>query len=440
MFHRRRKAKWLLARHHHILEAALLRVYAGDCKRLIINMPPRYSKSEFATQFMAWCIGQHPDSEWIYVSYSSKLATKASYECRSIVTDPEYQELFPHVKLRDDSSAKDEWRTTAGGCVYAVGTGGTVTGYGAGKMRPGFGGAIIADDLHKADEADSDTIREGVVDWFAGTLESRTNSPDTPIIVIMQRLHERDVAGWLKAGGNGEEWEVLEIPAINPDGTALWPEKHSIERLHQMRDANPYHFSGQYMQRPTPGDGGTIKPDKIAIVDAVPDGTVFCRAWDFAATAPKRGNTDPDWTAGGKLGRMPDGRWIIADMVRMRGGPEDVEAALLNTAHRDGGEVSISLPQDPGAAGVTVKAGYSKLLAGFSFEFSPETGSKVDRARPFAAQVNVGNVIMLRAPWNDALIAEMRTFPLGAHDDQIDTMARAFAKVGISPSAQFDFL
>ena len=130
--------------------------------------------------------------------------------------------FFPDVQLA--SQAQGHWKTTAGGVVYATGTGGTITGFGAGKHRDGFGGALILDDLHKADEARSDTVRNGVIDWFQNTLESRKNSPHTPIIVIMQRLHEEDIAGWLLNGGNGEEWEHLCLSAITEDGKALWPE------------------------------------------------------------------------------------------------------------------------------------------------------------------------------------------------------------------------
>ena len=116
--------------------------------------------------------------------------------------------------LRSDSQAKDEWRTGAGGCVYAVGAGGSITGYGAGKLRETFGGAIIIDDPHKPDEVRSDVMRRNVIDWFQNTLESRKNAPNTPIILIMQRLHEEDLAGWLLAGGNGETWEHINLPAI----------------------------------------------------------------------------------------------------------------------------------------------------------------------------------------------------------------------------------
>ncbi len=142
--------------------------------------------------------------------------------------------VFPEFELRDDSKAKDDWRTAKGGVCYSQGTGGTITGFGAGKFRDSFGGAIIIDDPHKASEARSNTIRKGVIEWFQNTLESRTNSPDTPIIVIMQRLHEEDLAGWLLDGGNGEEWgSILCLSAIQPDGSALWPEKHNIETLEE---------------------------------------------------------------------------------------------------------------------------------------------------------------------------------------------------------------
>lgn len=421
MFKSRKNARWELAAHHHKIEAALLRVYAGQTKRLIINIPPRYSKTEFIVNFIAWSLGQYPDSEFIYTSYSTRLAAKSSWDCRSILQHEEYQRVFPHVKLRDDSSAKDEWRTTEGGMVYAVGSGGTITGYGAGKMRPGFGGAIIVDDPHKADEASSDTMRENVIDWFQSTLESRTNSPDTPIIVIMQRLHQDDLSGWLLNGGNGEEWEHLCIPAIRPDGSALWPFKHSIERLRQMEAANAYHFAGQYLQRPAPLEGGVIKPDAMPVLQEIPDRTNFVRAWDLAATADAG-----DWTAGAKMGKMPDGRWIITDIVRDRKGPDGVEAMIRDAAVGDGIGTRISIPQDPGQAGKAQVASLIKRLAGYPVRASPESGDKATRAAPMAAQINVGNVCLLKAPWNDALLREMRMFPNGSFDDQVDACARAF--------------
>ena len=422
MFANRRGYTWQQAAHHKTVCDALTRVFNGECKRLIINIPPRYSKTEIVKNFVGWALGHYPDCEFIYTSYSGRLAAASSWDVRGLVQEPEFQAIFPAVQLRDDSKAKDEWRTTAGGIVYAVGSEGTITGYGAGKLRPGFGGALLIDDPHKADEARSDTMRQNVIDWFQNTFESRKNSPDTPIILIMQRLHESDLAGWLLAGGNGEKWEHVCLPALQEDGTALWPEKHSVEELRRMEAASPYTFAGQYQQRPAPAEGGIFKPDQIQVIDALPYGHIqWVRGWDLAST------TDGDWTAGGKLGKLPDGRFVIGDMVRLRVGPDQRDAAMVNTASLDGISTKISIPQDPGQAGKTQVLYLTRELSGYSVTTSPESGDKVTRAEPFAAQVNVGNVVMLRGSWNNALIDEMRMFPNGTFDDQIDSLSRAFS-------------
>lgn len=440
MFLQRKGFAWQKAEHHKLVCDALMRVYSGECKRLIINIPPRYSKTELVNNFVSWTTGKAPDSEFILTSYSSQLASNNSWQIRETVLHPAYREIFPAVTLRSDSAAKHEWRTSQGGIVYAAGAGGTITGYGAGKHRSGFGGAIIIDDPHKADEARSDVIRQGVIEWFQNTLESRKNNPeDTPIILIMQRLHEKDLAGWLIEGGNGEEWEVVSLPALREDGTALWPEKHTVDRLRMMQQAAPYTFAGQYQQRPSPPEGNIFKPDRIEVVDAIPEGTRFVRGWDFAASIEEIGK-DPDYTVGGKLGVTPSGRWIIADVVRLRGGPETVEAALINTAKRDGSGVRVRIPQDPGQAGKSQAANFTKLLAGFGVTAKPVSGDKITRAEPFAAQVNVGNVMMLRAEWNDPLIAEMRVFPNGAHDDQVDALSDAFDELNINNFGMLDFM
>lgn len=427
IFKERRGFKFLANHHHKILCDALMRVYRGECKRLIINIPPRYSKTEIVKGFAAWALGKSPDSEFIYTSYSATLAEGSGWDVREIIAHEAYQSIFPALELRRDSKARNNWKTTAGGVMYSVGSGGTITGFGAGKHRDGFGGfggAILIDDPHKPDEAKSDLMRNGVIEWFQNTLESRKNSPDTPIILIMQRLHEGDLAGWLKNGGNGEDWECIHLPAITDEGTALWAEKHSIEELRRMEQAAPYVFAGQYLQRPAPPSGGIIKPDKIETIDAIPaEPITWVRGWDLAATI------GGDFTAGAKLGKMRDGRFIIADMVRLRCAADERDAALKNTALRDGMGVKISIPQDPGQAGKTQALYLTRALAGFRVNTSPESGDKTTRAEPLAAQINVGNVLMLRGSWNDQMIDEMRMFPNGLHDDQVDALSRAFGEL-----------
>lgn len=424
MFQQKRGYQWLQALHHALICAALMRVFRGESKRLIINIPPRYSKTEIAiVNFVAWCFGQVPDCEFIHASYSSTLAVNNSSNIRSLIQHEAYKEIFPNVTL--DSEAKNHWTTSQGGVFYATGAGGTITGFGAGKQRTGFGGAILIDDPHKADEARSEVMRQNVIDWFQNTVESRKNDPkNTPIIVIMQRLHENDLAGWLLNGGNGEEWELLCLPAIQDDGTALWPEKHSIEQLRQMERAAPYMFAGQYMQRPAPLEGGVFKPTQMPIIEALPVGKIkWVRGWDLGATV----GGDP--TAGVKLGKCEDGSLIIADIAHGDLGPDERDSMIRNTAALDGKSVRISLPQDPGQAGKTQALYLTRMLQGYTVKTSPESGDKLTRAEPFAAQVNVGNVKMLRGAWNEGLINEMRLFPNGSHDDRIDACSRAYAEL-----------
>lgn len=424
MFLQKRGYSWLKAKHHKLICDALMRVFNGECKRLIINIPPRYSKTEIAVvNFVAWCFGKVPDCEFIHASYSSTLAVNNSSNIRSLIQHEAYSVIFPEVHL--DSEAKNHWTTSQGGVFYATGAGGTITGFGAGKQREGFGSAIIIDDPHKADEARSDVMRQNVIDWFQNTVESRKNDPkNTPIIVIMQRLHESDLAGWLLDGGNGEEWALLNLAAIQEDGTALWPEKHSIEQLRQMERAAPYMFAGQYMQKPAPLDGGVFKPDRIQLIEALPvNVTKWCRGWDLGATV----GGDP--TAGVKLGLCEDGSLVIADLAHGDLGPDERDLMIKNAATADGRVPTISLPQDPGQAGKTQILHFTRMLQGFKVKTSPESGDKVTRAEPFTAQVNVGNVKMLKGLWNKTVIDEMRLFPNGKHDDTIDACSRAYAEL-----------
>jgi predicted phage terminase large subunit-like protein len=430
MFQARKRMLWQRAQHHRRICDALMRVYRGECTRLILNVPPRYSKTELAVvNFIAWCMGKNPDSEFLHISYSSDLATGNSWNAREVVQDTTYQQIFPDTRLMQDSKAQGHWRTTAGGVMYAAGFDGTLTGKGAGKMLPPddlrFAGAIVIDDPHKASEALSEKILAGVRTGFTTTIESRKNSARTPIIVIMQRLHEDDLAGWLEKGGNGEAWEVVRIPVLDENDEPIWPEKHNRATLQAMEDANPYVFAGQYRQLPAPPAGGNFQPGKIEIVDAMPaDCAPIVRGWDLAASKDSGA-----WTVGAKLARhRATGRTIIADVERFRGGPHDVRQRIMSVTSQDGIMCLQSIPQDPGQAGKVQVADLGTMLNGWRVKFSPETGDKVLRSDPFASQVNVGNVLMVRGPWNAALIEEMRLFP-NSTKDQVDACSRAYAEM-----------
>lgn len=437
MFKARKGVDFMCNWHHEVICNALEKVVTGQTTRLIINIPPRGSKTEIAVvNFIAWATGLFPNSEWIHASYSKRIASNNTYNARELMTHETYREIFPWIDIRSDSSAKDEFRTTAGGVIYATGSEGSITGYGCGGMnRNEFRGCAIVDDPHKAGEADSDVSRQNVLDWFQTTMESRKNNPDTPIIVIMQRLHEEDLAGWLINGGNGEGWEVVTIPAYNDNHVSFWEEKFPIEMLERLERTNPYVFAGQYLQLPAPKNGGTFKPANIQIIDALPHGIKWIRGWDLASTVKKTS----DYTSSTKLG-IKDGVTYIAEVHRFKGTPDEVENTIVQKANLDGRDTLISLPQDPGQAGVYQKNALSRALSGYTFEFTPESGDKQTRASPFASQVNVGNVKMLRGEWNDEFIKEMQMFPNGKHDDMIDSTSRAYNKASSKPLSAFDVL
>jgi hypothetical protein len=257
--------------HHLKIATALERVLKGECRRLIINLPPRYSKTELAVKnFFAHGLALNPAAKFIHLSYSDTLALDNSEETKAIVESPDFQVLFQGVRIKKDSNSKKKWYTTAGGGIYATSAAGQVTGFGAGAvdeeadpegedleafmddidLKEGFAGAIVIDDPIKPEDADSDVIRERVNQRFDSTIRNRVNSRNTPIIVIMQRLHPEDLAGYLQRDEEADEWEVLSLPAINEDGTALWPHKHSIEELRALERANAIVFGRQYMQEP----------------------------------------------------------------------------------------------------------------------------------------------------------------------------------------------
>lgn len=413
--------------HQDAIATALERVVIGKSKRLIINVPPRSGKTELAVKhFIAWCMGNFPDSEFIHASYSKRLATTNTWETRAIMQEPAHTAVFGPAQFRADSNAKDEFRTAAGGIVYATGADGTITGYGAGKMRAGFGGAIVIDDPHKAGEATSDTMRENVIDWFSTTMESRLNTRDTPIIVIMQRLHERDLSGWLLDGGNGEHWDSLVIPAVDAAGVSFWPDQFSVDDLARMEAANAYVYAGQYMQRPAPVGGGLFKDEWWRFYTQPPRIT-----WRsiYADTAQKTRDSS-DYSVFQCWGFSENGQAVLLDQIRGKWEAPEllIQARAFWAKHKATiGRGTLRKMQ------VEDKVSGTGLIQTLRREGIPivpiqRTIDKVTRAMDAGPLVESGNVLLPRdAEWLSSYLAEFTQFPNAAHDDQVDPTMDALA-------------
>ena len=414
---------------------ALQRVYTGRTTRLIINVPPRSGKTEVAVKaFIAWAMGLSPDSEFIHASYSKRLATANAYDIRAMMQHEAYKLVFPWLKLQDDSKAKDEFRTTAGGIVYATGAEGTITGYGASKMRDSFGGAIIIDDPHKAGEATSPVMRQSVIDWYQSTIQSRLNKPDGPIIIIMQRLHEEDLSGWLLNGGSGEKWEHLVIPARDESGQSFWPEQFPPEMLDRLELTSPYVFAGQYMQRPAPLGGGIFKDEWWRFFDAMPP---LKHRSIYADTAQKTKEQN-DYSVLQCWGVTQDNQMVMLDMARGKW-----EAPELETMARAFWAKHLGVPNKGPLRAFKVedKVSGTGLIQKLKREGIPivpiqRNVDKVTRAFDAAPYIQSGNVYLMRStPHLADFLAESAVFPNGSHDDMIDATMSAISDLTAPQSA-----
>lgn len=262
--HQNNGKKFVIGKHHRLICDKLNLVLQGKIRRLLINIAPRYSKTQIAVKgFISNGLAINPASKFILLSYSSNLALDNSIAIKNTVESEEFQRLFPmRIGMNRDTSS--QWDTDAGGGVYATSSLGQVTGFGAGAVEnegetnPIFSGAIVIDDPIKPADALNENSREAVNRHFETTIRNRVNSRFTPIVVIMQRLHEQDLCGYLMSI-EPDEWEVLSIPCLEIDDegneTALWEFKHTVEELHKIEAANQFVFETQYMQNPKPLEG-----------------------------------------------------------------------------------------------------------------------------------------------------------------------------------------
>ncbi len=414
------------AAHHLLLIRELQAVAEGRTTRLMVNMPPGSAKSTYASVwFPAWAMARRAGFD--VIAASNIAATAEGFSRKVMGVAREHAAVLGYALERE---AVDDWTTTTGGRYRAVGVGGTIAGSRADL-------ALIDDPVKSREEAQSQVVRDRQWDWFTADLRTRLK-PNAAIVVVMTRWHEDDLGGRLLAC-QPDLWRVVSVPAValgddllgRAPGEFLWDDdygfgaelrriKAEYEAAGAMRD-----WQALFQQAPRAAEGTLFRTGRVGVIEAPLAQAARVRAWDLAATAAM-GSRDADWTAGVLLARTADGRFAVEDVVRMRGGPDAVEAAILATASRDGAGVAVHLPQDPGQAGKAQALYLTRLLAGFRVSARPVTGAKAVRAAPFASQINAGNVAMLKAAWNRAFLDELAGFPAAAHDDQVDAASLAF--------------
>lgn len=424
------------ARHHRLLLARLQAVADGACDRLLVLMPPGAAKSTYSSVlFPAWFLGMAPEAQIVAACHTEALALHFGRRVRATVAEAAALGTLPCDLARDDRAA-GRFATTLGGSYYATGVRGPITGRRADL-------AIVDDPVKSHAEAESRTVRDATWDWFRSELLTRL-TPQGRAVVVMTRWHRDDLAGRILDGP--EPWTCLRLPALaeaddplgRAPGAPLWPEWENAAALERKRRAvGPRTWAALYQQAPQTDAEALFRADRIPVLDAAPPAVRAVRAWDLAATSATEGR-DPDWTVGLKLGRTEAGLFVVLDVVRLRAGPGVVATTIVDTARSDGKAVAIGLPQDPGQAGKQQVAFLGGMLAGWRVTASPETGSKLVRAGPAAALAEAGTLAVVRASWTDALLDELRGFPGGAKDDQVDALSRAVAMLTTKPPTAVD--
>jgi predicted phage terminase large subunit-like protein len=413
--------------------AHLEAVTDGQINRLLMNVPPGTMKSLLTgVIWAAWEWGPRgkPQTRFLGTAHKQDLAVRDSMKCRRLIQSDWYQSLWP-TALTTDQNAKTKFENSATGFREAM----AFT-----SMTGSRGDRVVLDDPLSADDANSDAALRAAELTFTEALPSRVNNDQSAIVVIMQRLHERDTSGIILDRKLPYVHLCLpmrfeaDLRCVTPiftdprqtDGELLFPERFPEAQVADLeRTMGSYASAGQLQQRPSPRGGGMFKREWFPVVGAAPAGIRWVRAWDLAATD----SASAAWTAGVKMGRGPDGRFYIADVCRIQGSPADVERLLVNTAMQDGADVRGSIPQDPGQAGKSQAQYLIRQLAGFTYTSSPESGDKETRASPVAAQAEAGNVMLVRGAWNGDFLDEAATFPRGKFKDQIDAASRAFSEL-----------
>jgi len=427
--HPKMKTGWFVCDISEQLQIFYDELVAGNRPFLAISTPPQHGKSIAVVDFIAWAAGKNPNLRTIFASFSDRLGTRANLMLQRMYDSEKYKRVFPDTRI-GTKGIQNNFGATRNrelleyidhdGYFRNTTTMGSVTGESADLI-------VIDDPFKGRAEVNSPTIREKTMDWYTDDLSTRC-SELSGTLIVNTRWHVADLVGQIKEMA-GNSLTVVNYEAIatqdekhRKKGDALFPSHKSLEFLQSIKRVMAVSsWESLFQGSPFVAEGEFYKPDMISVIDAIPVGTTFVRAWDFAAT-----DGGGDWTVGFKVGKMPDGRVLIADIVREQFGPEKVRELLKSTASRDSNRVRIRIPQDPGQAGKAQAKSMVAYLSGYTVSALTVSGEKTTRAEPFASQVNIGNVVMLRASWNDTLIDELRPFPNGVHDDQSDAGADAY--------------
>ena len=418
------KADYQIAWHLEQLAAKLESVERGECKRLIVTMPPRHGKSEMVSlRFPCWYLGRRPESLVVQSGYAESIALLHSRQARDIFVSPECRALFGNVNYRPERAGQEtiiperqavhEWGTKQGGSYYAVGVGGGLTGR-------GYNVGIIDDPTKDAEEAGSQLIRDKVWEWYRTVFRTRAH-PDAAIIIVMTRWHKDDLAGRLleqmRADPTADQWEVLHLPAIS-ESKALWPERYPIEALLNIQSTiGSQAFESLYQGNPTIAEGNIIKREWWKYYTEKPNFNRIIHSWD---TAFKTGQSN-DYSVCTVWGES-DNAYYLLDVWRRK-----VEFPELKRA------VSALYDKDkPRVVLVEDKASGQSLIQELRRETrAPILPIKVDRdkaSRVYAITplIEAGKVFIPKnAPWLHSFIEELSSFPTAEHDDQVDSTTQA---------------
>lgn len=415
-------------RHHSVMAKKFEAIADGSLKRLIINMPPRHTKSEFASYLLtSWFLGKYPDKKVIQSSNTADLAVGFGRKVRNLVGSEAYAKVFPNVSLRQDSKAAGRWATNQNGEYFAIGVGGTVTGKGA--------DLLIIDDPHSEQEAAlaDPSVFDKVYEWYTSGPRQRLQ-PGGAIVIVMTRWGEKDLTGRVIKDAmlrdKGEEWEVIEFPAIMPSGKPLWPEFWSAKELEALRDELPAaKWYAQYQQTPTGEEGALVKREwwKIWKTENPPECDFIIQSWDTAFTKNERSDYSACTTWG--VFRMDDDpnniHIILLDAFQKRMEFPELKAKAL-LMYQD---------WEPDACIIEAKAAGAPLVfelrqMGIAVsEYTPTRGNdKFVRINSITDLFSSGKVWAPETRWASEVIEQMAAFPNGDHDDLVDSSTQALIR------------